>query len=572
MDQAKLSAAKEELRARFGAALEDDLLQQCAEFCKNNNINGDDLYFKWEALTYNTHSTAARVLDQAALQAIKEGVEREAAKVKAQRAQMKTNLSGLLTRNLGGIGRIGMKSTTGGPLKAQSMPVKLESNVRRMAGSSSVKIENGKEFIPRCYRYMYEKILDRSEALDDRIDEFAEIVKNHYGISELGDPGASTEEEVTVVGRITFDPDSSSSEPIKLNEATLTLESSRAMGSGVRVPLHFDTNTRVQGAMKGEGGVGLFPGAIVALKGRNGGGGLFVVSEILTLPPLSSEPPKPSGEAFSACIACGPFSSDMDFEYGPWQAALNKIATEKPDVIFLVGPFVDNTHPWFKEGNVDDTPTDLFRKKFLDPLSQLLDSIPGATALLVPSMKDVMSSHAIFPQSELDSSLVGDSRIHMLPNPCHVTINGVTFAASSVDVLFHLRKEEYFRRMSEIHSVESEVKAPGTDTMARLCRHVMSQRSFYPIFPVPQDVLHEVNLNISHSEALKLGGAAIDFKPLSVLVLPSKLKHFTKIIDDTTVINPSYTSKGIIISLKFNPIDMGQLVSTCITTQIIRCD
>lgn len=30
-------------------------------------------------------------------------------------------------------------------------------------------------------------------ALDDRIDEFAEIVQKHYGLSDLGDPGASTE-------------------------------------------------------------------------------------------------------------------------------------------------------------------------------------------------------------------------------------------------------------------------------------------------------------------------------------------------------------------------------------------
>ena len=55
------------------------------------------------------------------------------------------------------------------------------------------------------------------------------------------------------------------------------------MGSGVRVPLKFDTGVRVRGARKGTLGAGFFPGAIVALKGRNGGGGWFVVTEILSV-------------------------------------------------------------------------------------------------------------------------------------------------------------------------------------------------------------------------------------------------------------------------------------------------
>ena len=55
------------------------------------------------------------------------------------------------------------------------------------------------------------------------------------------------------------------------------------MGSGKRIPLKFDTNVRVRGAPKGTQEVGFFPGAIVALRGRNGGGGWFLVTEILTV-------------------------------------------------------------------------------------------------------------------------------------------------------------------------------------------------------------------------------------------------------------------------------------------------
>lgn len=61
------------------------------------------------------------------------------------------------------------------------------------------------------------------------------------------------------------------------------------------------------------------------------------------------------------------------------------------------------------DGNVDDTPINLFRKQFLSPLSDLLDSRPGATAILVPSIKDALSGHAVFPQNELSASLVEDT-------------------------------------------------------------------------------------------------------------------------------------------------------------------
>jgi DNA polymerase alpha subunit B len=51
--------------------------------------------------------------------------------------------------------------------------------------------------------------------------------------------------------------------------------------------------------------------------------------------------------------------------------------------------------------------------------------------------------------------------------------------------------------------------------------------SFYPLFPTPLDLSHEVNLDVSHLEHLALchkeGASAPD-----VLITPSRLKHFSK--------------------------------------------
>jgi DNA polymerase alpha subunit B len=64
-------------------------------------------------------------------------------------------------------------------------------------------------------------------------------------------------------------------------------------------------------------------------------------------------------------------------------------------------------------------------------------------------------------------------RIHMLPNPCRFSINGVSFAVTSVDVIVHLKKEEFFKRGEEVDSVPDN---SGPDIIAGSCRHLLQQR------------------------------------------------------------------------------------------------
>lgn len=143
------------------------------------------------------------------------------------------------------------------------------------------------------------------KVLDEQIDEIGELVRERYSIDELGDPSSASEvspppfsrprltgftlfiqEDVIVVGRICSDADSSSSSTPKLHDMSIFLESSRMMGSGTRVPLRFNPTLKLRGTTQGAGGLGFFPGAIVGLKGKNGGGGWFAVSEILGVSPI----------------------------------------------------------------------------------------------------------------------------------------------------------------------------------------------------------------------------------------------------------------------------------------------
>lgn len=87
------------------------------------------------------------------------------------------------------------------------------------------------------------------------------------------------QEEVTIVGRITHDAESTATS--KLSEGAICIESSRMLSSGARVPLILDSAIKIKSTVRGVGGVGIYPGAIVALKGKNGGGGYFLATEIL---------------------------------------------------------------------------------------------------------------------------------------------------------------------------------------------------------------------------------------------------------------------------------------------------
>ncbi|KAJ7695995.1 DNA polymerase alpha/epsilon subunit B-domain-containing protein [Mycena rosella] len=550
-------ALTQEISTRFADIASDALLiAECVSVCQNYSLSPEELQYKWEAHNFRPSATRSEIspytLDS--LATLKAQIQRErATKSALPREPPRTSL-------VASINRSAFRNRNPGPKASLPAHVKLEPTadgfgMAGVAGPSTVAFQGPSNDAAarkkRAYRYMLQKPSERGDVLDDRIDEFAERVREHYNLNDLGDPSASTPDDITVVGRIIQDDDAAE-ESAKLAEGAISLESSRAMGNGARVPLRFDWNLKIRGGAQGSGSTAFFPGAIAALRGKNGGGGYFQVSEIFTLPPLLSSAPsaKPdAGDApFSVFIASGPYTPDADLGFRPWRTLITKINETKPAVVLLLGPFIDAMHPLIKSGDVDSTPLNLFRTRFTDPLRAYLDSVPGSIALVVPSARDMISDHAVFPQCELPADVArGDPRIRLLPNPASFALNGTTFAATSVDVLFHLKKGEFVRRGEEADATPAMADDPGTDPMANVCRHLLQQRSFYPVFPVPHELTTEVVLDVSHSDGLRLGGGDGDGAPESapdVLIVPSRLKQFSKTVYATTALNPSSVSKG----------------------------
>ncbi|KAK7445460.1 DNA-directed DNA polymerase alpha subunit pol12 [Stygiomarasmius scandens] len=550
----------DEIASRMGEQVASDskLLAECVNICHIYNLTPETLQFKWEASTFS--ATPARAHETRftfdSLQMVKQQINRERNTTKTKRTNprntapvlsaAKRKLPAFMTRG----------QASGASARMEEVSVKaeyLDSGIGAsydIAGSSAGTVSyegpGRDERRERAYRYMYEKPGERGEVLDDRIDDMAELIRDYYKIQELSDPSASTDTEVIVVGRIVHDQENSSS-TAKLTDANIAIESSRMLSNGARVPLRLEPGLKIRGCAQGAGGYGLFPGAIVGLKGRNGGGGWFSASEIIVPPMPIMTSTKRDPSAFSMHIGCGPFTPDTDLDYKPWKTLLRVLKKVKPSVVLLVGPFVDSNHPHIEGGEVDETPLAFFQRIFLEPLSDFLSSSPASLAILVPSVRDLASSHAVFPQSEFRPEVSMHARIKLLPNPSTFSINGTRFSASSVDVLFHLKTQELLKRGEEIGSVAPVAPDDsGSDAMGNLCRHVLQQRSFYPLFPVPLDVSHEVNLDVTHSKGLNLDEESLP----DIIILPSKLKQFSKRVQMTRIINPSSALKGVYATLE----------------------
>ncbi|KAJ7829053.1 DNA polymerase alpha/epsilon subunit B-domain-containing protein [Mycena leptocephala] len=555
----------QEISTRFADFASDtQLVAECPflSVCKNYSLTPEELQYKWEAHNFRPSATRSEISPYTleSLTTLKAKIQRERAQAGIQKAAPRTSL-------VAAINRSAFRNRNAGP-KAANAPaqVKLEPTtdgfgMAGIVGPSTVAFKGPINDAParkkRVYRYMHMKPSERGDVLDDTIDEFAERIREHYDLNDLGDLSSSTTDDITVVGRIIHDDDAVE-ESAKLADGAISFESSRALGNGTRIPLRFDWNLKIRGCAQGSGSTAFFPGAIAALRGKNGGGGYFQVSEILTLPPLPPSAPSvkadADGAAFSMFIASGPYTPDQDLGFKQWRALIKKIQEAKPAVLLLLGPFIDALHPLIKSGDVDSTPLNLFRTRFTDPIRSYLDSVPGSIALIVPSVRDLVSDHAVFPQSELSADVTrGDPRIHLLPNPAWFTLNDVTFAATSADVLFHIRKGEFVKRGEEVDpTTPMSAEDTGSDPMANVCRHLLQQRSFYPVFPVPLELTSEVVLDITHTERLRLGGGDSGDAPEcapDVLIVPSRFKQFTKTVYATATLNPSFVSKGSYVVL-----------------------
>ncbi|KAI9894311.1 MAG: DNA-directed DNA polymerase alpha subunit pol12 [Vezdaea aestivalis] len=432
--------------------------------------------------------------------------------------------------------------------------------------SSRLKLQLYTDVKKFSYRPMALHLSEASEILDNRITEFLDLLQDSPGFDPeaLGDPCKRGTAPIITVGRIASDAASEK----RLTEEGVLLETSMRVGAGFRIPIEFASNVRTE----------VFPGQIVALKGINASGAKFTVEEVVKLPELfSSASPidaldvhnqRLRGEgdedameidssntllATTTIIASGPYTADDNLDFEPLRVLIEKTQDLSADSLILTGPFLDIEHPLIASGDFDppdgldpdeSTLTAIFKQLISGPLANLTAALPLLNLILIPSVRDACSQHVSWPQEQLAKKKLSLPRqSHCLPNPVTFSLNEVLFGISSQDIVNHLRLD--------LRAIPASARPMG-DMPSRIIPHLISQRHFFPMFPpVPRDSLPRTGLDDGKGLAtgpmldtayLKLGDWALGVKP-DVLVLPSTIGAFAKIIQGVLTINPGSLSR-----------------------------
>jgi len=382
------------------------------------------------------------------------------------------------------------------------------SNTKDWTTAVTVKPHDEKTALAGPYKFMFERLRDRAAVLDETICRLGERLTDKYGLGEAQDTNVPHPEQHTVLGRVACDAEG------RLNSNSVVIQGSMDTCGGHVIPLDVRNISEYS----------LFPGQIVGLDSSNPNTSRLLASKVYSN--ASDPPPKPTlapGSSLSMVVACGPYTTSDTFLYRPLHDILDYIKEHNPHVAILNGPFVDSKHP-----KIEET-TESFDKMFDDiyaAIASVLDEVK-THVVLVPSTRD---AHHDFVYPTPPFGLYGPShelynpRLHSVPDPSLLNINGVTVGVTSTDILLHLGKEEI------------AFPPRSGDRLKRLASHVTHQQSFYPLYPPSE----ELNVDYERLEQ----HAQLPFAP-HLLLLPSDLVHFVKEVEPGCVaVNPGRITKG----------------------------
>lgn len=408
----------------------------------------------------------------------------------------------------------------------------------------SVELLEGREdALTNSYKYMFQRLRDVRDVLLEKIEGLGEELRMHFNIEEFSPVSLPAQDTVSVLGQICCDSNG------KLNAQSVLLEASQEHG-GRQVPVDLSELKDYS----------LFPGQVVVMEGLNTSGSRFVASKLYEATPLPFYiPPEQqiseASEPVMVMVACGPYTTSDSLSFDPLIDLIHIINKDRPDVCILLGPFVDCKHEQIEKGQVTETYETIFSKC----VESILDGTRGTGCKLVfvPSQRDVHHQY-VYPQppfSPPDQRKDEAQRVTMAPDPCTLLIGGVTFGMTSTDVLFHMGAEEISC-------------ATGSDRFSRILKHMLTQRSYYPLYPPAE----EMNLDY---EKFQLYGQL----PLTpdVLLIPSEMRYFIKDVIGCVCVNPGRLTKGQVggtfgrILVQQNPVqEEGKRVSPCIAAQVVK--
>ncbi|KAM8909593.1 DNA polymerase alpha subunit B [Spinachia spinachia] len=377
------------------------------------------------------------------------------------------------------------------------------------AGVQLELLEGPEDSLCCSYKYMFQRLRDVRNVLTEKIEELGDGLRSHFNIEEFAPASLPAQDSITVVGQICCDSNG------KLNAHSVLLEEGPEQG-GQQVPLDLSELKEYS----------LFPGQVVALDGMNTTGKKLMASKLyegVPLPFYSAEVKmEEDEEPVNVLVACGPYTPSDNLTFDPLLDLINVIVKDRPDVCLLLGPFVDSKHEQIEKAQVTET----FEAIFSRCIESIVDGTKsvGCRLVFVPSQRDI-HHHFIYPQPPFTlPNLSKDQaqRVTLVPDPCTLLLDGVTFGLTSTDILFHMGAEEISC-------------GTGTDRFSRILKHMLTQRSYYPLYP-PVD---EVNMDYEKFQSF----GQMPLTP-DVLIVPSELRYFVKDVVGCVCVNPGRLTKG----------------------------
>ncbi|GMI90207.1 DNA polymerase alpha 2, EMBRYO DEFECTIVE 2814 [Hibiscus trionum] len=369
----------------------------------------------------------------------------------------------------------------------------------------------------RGCRFLYDRIEDRFNAIENRIKKHSAAFVASSLYEEPKDPSISSQRSIFAVGMICCDSEG------HLNDKSIFLQSSVEHSGGRRARLELNKLSHFS----------FFPGQVVGIKGHNPSGHCLIASELVDYIPLSiaadTDLPPAKKQALdeeiqatnlsstpteiTMIIAAGPFTTTDNLSFEPLSELLAYATRNSPQLLILLGPFIDSEHPQVKKGTVDLSFDDIFQSEVLRMVKDYLEYMgPTARLVMIPSVRDA-NHDFVFPQPAFDlNSLDVRHQITSLNNPGIFEADQVKIGCCTVDILKHLSGEEMSRYPWD---------GKRNDRLSKLASHIISQRSFYPLYPPAEGVPIDFSLA---PEALHISSVP------DLLILPSDIKYFVKVL------------------------------------------
>ncbi|XP_032213929.1 DNA polymerase alpha subunit B isoform X2 [Mustela erminea] len=270
----------------------------------------------------------------------------------------------------------------------------------------------------------------------------------------------------------------------------------------------------------------LVPAQVVIMEGINTTGRKFIATKLYEGLPLPFYQPTEEDGDFEqnmVLVACGPYTTSDSITYDPLLDLIAVINRDLPDVCILLGPFLDAKHEQVESCLLTSPFEDIFKQCLRTIIEGTRSS--GSRLVFVPSVRDV-HREPVYPQPPFSySDLLRDDRkrVQFVSEPCSLAVNGVILGLTSTDLLFHMGAEEI-----------SSTSGPS-DRLSRILKHILTQRSYYPLYPPQEDMAIDYENFYTYAQ--------LPVTP-DVFIIPSELKYFVKDVLGCICVNPGRLTKG----------------------------